>query len=395
VRRLPIALILLSHAVVDASQNILPVVLPLLQDRFGLTYSQVGLAAALLTISSSMIQPVFGWISDRWGTQWFLPTGIVWTSIFMGAVGLVSNYWTLLLVLTLTGVGTAAYHPVAAMAAAYAARKQRGLGVSFFSVGGNLGFALGPILMTWILLMGFGLGGTTLLIIPGLLTAGFVHVYRREIEVPPLGTRQRRSQERTPIPWKKLTALCGLITLRSWGYSGLIIFIPLFLREQGITLSVAGRALFVFLFFGALGGMLGGHLSDRVGRQQVIAASLLAFPCFMAVALWLSGPLRWVFLAVAGMALLASFSVTVVFAQELLPQHLGLASGLTLGLAFGAGGLGVGMSGLMADLVGLRTSVWTLVLLPGLAGLLALGLQSPRGHAAEAVMPPVPLRADD
>jgi FSR family fosmidomycin resistance protein-like MFS transporter len=87
VRRLPVALILFSHAVVDASQNILPVVLPLLQERFGLSYSQVGLAAALLTVSSSMIQPVFGWISDRRGAQWFLPAGIVWTGIFMGLVG--------------------------------------------------------------------------------------------------------------------------------------------------------------------------------------------------------------------------------------------------------------------------------------------------------------------
>lgn len=379
-RKLPVALILLSHAVVDASQNILPVVLPLLQDRFGLSYSQVGLAAALLSVSSSIIQPIFGWLSDRWGTQWFLPAGILWTSILMGLVGLVPSYWSLLLVMTLTGVGTAAYHPVAAIAAAHAARDQQGLGVSFFSVGGNLGFALGPIVMTWLLAWA-NLQGTIILIIPGFLTAALMHACRSQIEVPCARPAHRRAQESTPMPWANLTALCGVITLRSWGYSGLIIFIPLFLREQGIPLSVAGRALFVFLFFGALGGMLGGHLSDRVGRQRVIAASLLTFPLLMALALWLSGPLQWVVLAIAGMALLASFSVTVVFAQEMLPQHLGLASGLTLGLAFGAGGLGVGMSGLMADLLGLRTSVWILVLLPGLAGLMALKLRSPRMHA--------------
>lgn len=388
-RKRPIVLILLSHAVVDSCQNILPVVLPLLRDRFGLSYSQVGLAAALLTISSSLIQPIFGWMSDRWGTQWFLPAGILWTGMLMGSVGLVPAYWILLLVLVLTGVGTAAFHPVAAMAAAHAAGNQRGLGMSFFSVGGNLGFALGPILTTGILLLGFGLEGTTLLIFPGLAAAGLVHVYRREIEVPFVGAKERQRRERTPIPWPKLSALSALITLRSWGYSGLIIFLPLFLREEGIELSVAGRALFVFLFFGALGGMLGGHLSDRVGRQLVIAVSLLTFPLLMAAALATSGPPRWILLAVAGMALLASFSVTVVFAQELLPQHLGLASGLTLGLAFGAGGLGVGMSGLMADLLGLRTSVWMLVFLPGLAGLLAFKLRSPRTrrHEAPASLP--------
>jgi FSR family fosmidomycin resistance protein-like MFS transporter len=337
-----------------------------------------------------MIQPVFGWISDRRGTRWFLPGGILWTALCMGTAGLVPTYWMLLAVMTLAGIGTAAYHPVAAMAAAHASRNQRGLGVSFFSVGGNLGFALGPMLMSWILLMGFSLRGTALLIIPGLVTAGLIHLYRQEIEIPFVRARQRRAQVGVPIPWAKLSTLCALISLRSWGYSGLIIYIPLVLREQGIELSVAGRALFVFLSFGALGGMLGGHLSDRLGRQQVIAASLLVFPFLMATAMALSGPLRWILLAMAGMALLASFSVTVVFAQELLPQHIGLASGLTLGLAFGAGGLGVAMSGIMADLFGLSASVWILVFLPGLAGLFALTLRSPQRLAEVSAAPLVP-----
>jgi FSR family fosmidomycin resistance protein-like MFS transporter len=379
-RKLPITLIVLGHAVVDASQNILPVVLPLLQARFGLSYSQVGMAAALLTISSSMIQPVFGWISDRRGTQWFMPAGIVWTAVLMGVVGLVPNYASLVMVLALTGIGTAAFHPVASMAAAHASGLQRGLGMSFFSAGGNLGFAMGPLLITWILTW-FTLRGTVLIMILGALTAGVIHWYRREIEVPHVAMKQRRQQQSSAIPWAKLSVLCGLITLRSWGYSGLVIFIPLLFLKQGETLSLAGRAVFVFLFFGALGGLLGGHLSDRVGRQQVIAVSLLVFPLLMASALIFTGSVRWILLAIAGMALLASFSVTVVFAQELLPHHLGLASGLTLGLAFGAGGLGVGMSGLMADLMGLQASVWTLILLPGLAGLLALRLQSPQKHA--------------
>ena len=162
----------------------------------------------------------------------------------------------------------------------------------------------------------------------------------------------------------------------------MIVFIPLLLREQGVSLSMAGRALFVFLFFGALGGMLGGYLSDRIGRQQVIVASLVSFPLFMAVAMLLSGPFRWLFLAIAGISLLASFSVTVVFAQELLPQHLGVASGLTLGLSFGAGGVGVGLSGLLADMFGLQMSVWLLLLLPGIAGLIALTLSSRRDRRA-------------
>ncbi len=380
----PLLLIVLGHCVVDTSQNILPVVLPLLQTRFDLSYSQVGVAAALLTISSSMIQPVFGWISDRWGIQWFIPAGIVWTGILMGAVGLVPNYWALLLVLTLAGVGTAAFHPIASTAAAQASGAKRGLGMSFFSAGGNLGFAVGPILIAWILAW-FSLRGTVLLMGLGILTAGLIHLHRREIEVPRAKPGQRGTQQTSPIAWANLSRLCVLITLRSWGSSGLVVFMPLFLIQQGMALSLTGRALFVFLFFGALGGMLGGHLSDRVGRQQVIATSLLIYPPLMASALALQGPMRWSFLAVAGMAILASNSVTLVFAQELLPHHIGLASGLTLGLAFGAGGLGVGVSGIMADLFGLRASIWTLVFLPGLAGLLSLGLRSPGALKEKAI----------
>jgi len=372
----PLLLMVLGHTVVDTSQNILPVVLPLLHARFNLSYAQVGLAAALLNLSSSVIQPVFGWISDRWGIQWFIPAGIVWTGILMGVIGLVPSYWALLLVLTLTGVGTAAFHPIASMAAAHASQGQRGLGMSLFSAGGNLGFAVGPILMTW-LLAWFSLRGTILLMGLGILTAGLIHCYRGEIEVPYMGARRRRSQEDVGIPWGKLSGLCVLITLRSWGASGMVVFMPLLFMQQGVALSITGRALFVFLFFGALGGMLGGYISDRIGRQQVIATSLLLYPALMAAALSLQGSLRWILLAIAGAALLASNSVTVVFAQELLPHHIGIASGLTLGLAFGAGGVGVGVSGFMADLVGLQASVWSLLLLPGLGGLLALRLKSP------------------
>jgi FSR family fosmidomycin resistance protein-like MFS transporter len=232
--------------------------------------------------------------------------------------------------------------------------------------------------MTWFLAW-FDLRGTLLLAAMSLATAALIHVYRAEIEVPTQGRSRHRAADGGSIPRARLATLCGLIGLRSWGASGLVIFIPLYLVEQGMALPLTGRALFVFLFFGALGGLLGGHLSDRVGRQRVIAGSLLVFPGLMAAALLVPGIARWFLLAIAGMALLASFSVTVVFAQELLPGRVGLASGLTLGLAFGAGGLGVWMSGVLADLLGLGTSVWILVGLPGIGGMLALCLRSPQG----------------
>jgi FSR family fosmidomycin resistance protein-like MFS transporter len=275
----------------------------------------------------------------------------------------------------LTGIGTAAFHPVASIAVARASGAQRGLGMSFFSAGGNLGFAIGPAVGAW-LMTRFGMSGTALLLVPAVLTAVLVHGLRGHFEA---GQAQKLpgAQPAGAIPWAKLATLCLLITLRSWGYSGLIVFIPLLLHSRGAGLEIAGRSLFVFLFFGALGGMLGGHLSDRFGRHTVIAASLLVFPLLMAAYLLSSGAWQWASLALAGLCLMASFSVTVVLGQELLPRHLGLASGLTLGLAFGTGGVGVALSGLVADHIGLSASMWVLVVLPGLAGILALFVTPP------------------
>jgi FSR family fosmidomycin resistance protein-like MFS transporter len=382
VRKFPIALAVVSHTTVDAALNILPVILPLLVERFDLSYAQVGAAAALSNISSSMMQPAFGWVSDRWPTRWFMWVGIAWTGVLMGCVGVVPNYVMLLLVIFLTGVGTAAFHPIASIAVTLASGHQRGLAMSFFSAGGNVGFAIGPVVAAW-LVARFGLSGTLVVMAPGLLMAAAVYAWRGAFAGRPLA-RPADGPSRLPsIPWRALTILCAVIMLRSWGYSGLITFIPLFLHEQGVSLQSAGWSLFAFLFFGAVGGLLGGHLSDRVGRQLVIAASLLMFPALMALGLVTVGPMQRVFLGVAGAALLASFSVTVVFAQELLPRRLGLASGLTLGLAFGAGGLGVALSGFLADALGLRVSVWTLLALPGVAGLLALTMSSPR-HALQS-----------
>jgi FSR family fosmidomycin resistance protein-like MFS transporter len=380
-RKLPIALMVIGHTVVDTSQSIMPVVLPLLQDQFGLNYSEVGVAAALLSISSSMVQPAFGWLSDRWPTGWFLPAGIVWTGIFMGLVGIVPNYWVLLLVITLTGVGTAAFHPAASMVVAHASQAQRGLAMSFFSAGGNVGYSIGPIIAVW-LLSWFQLRGTMAVAAPCVLTAAAVYVWRQEIRSPRVKREAKMPQASGSSPWGRLSILCLLITLRSWGYSGLMIFLPLLLHAEGVPLSVTARALFVFLFCGALGGLLGGHLSDRVGRLKVIAFSLLLFPVVMGLALLERGAIGWILLAVAGMTLLASFSVTVVFAQEMLPDNIGLASGLTLGLAFGMGGLGVAVSGVIADHFGLLPSIWLMLVLPGIAGLLAFSLASRRRAVA-------------
>ena len=294
----------------------------------------------------------------------------------MGLVGLVPDYAGLLAVTLCAGFGSAAFHPVASIAVARASGAQRGFGMSLFSAGGNLGFAIGPVLAAW-LMTWFGLPGSLALVVPGLLTAAAFHIWRDEFEVAAPRRPVAPGRPDVPVPWRRLVILCAVIIVRSWGYSGLLIFIPLLLRERGIGIETTGNVLFVFLFCGAVGGLIGGHLSDKRSGDSRSWQSRWWPSSLMAATMAVQGALYWVALALSGVAIMASFAVTTVFAQELLPHQIGLASGLTLGLAFGAGGVGVWLSGAMADLVGLQASVWVLVCLPGLAGLLAFFLRGP------------------
>lgn len=374
-KRILLFFIMAGHIVVDLSQNILPVILPIHKAAFGLTYSQAGLVATLLSVTSSMIQPLFGLISDRWKTDWFISLGILWTALFMGLTGLSPNYSLLLLSVTLAGLGTAAFHPRATMEVNYISGNRRGLAMAVYTLGGNLGFALGPIFAATLVLR-WGVSSTAWLLVLSVPFAAVLYGLRKEMAPPPSSPKPSRGKiQWSRLPWQELLVLSLLVTLRSWTYQGFVIYLPLFLQGKGIPLTVGSRLLFVFLLSGAIAGLLGGHLSDRWGRKRVIAGSLLLFSPFMLLALWVSGPWVPLFLALAGTMLLAGFSVIIVFAQELMPGNVGLASGLMLGLAFGTGGVGVFLSGLMADAFGLEKSILFLAFLPLLAGLLALILK--------------------
>ena len=367
--KIPLLLIFLGHVWVDASQNILPVALVILKDSFGLSYFQVGAVMMTLNLTSSVIQPIFGHISDRIQTGWFVPIGVLWTAVAMGMLGWAPSYVTVLLLVGLSGLGTAAFHPRAMMAVHLVSGKRRGFGQAIFATGGNLGFAIGPMIGSF-LLLGFGMHATFAVIIPGLLLVIVMFAYRGDFlkrTIVPLQTDpDAKDAGPSSIPWIALIALCLIVTLRSWVYVSFITYLPMFLEKQGIALKSGSLMLTVFLACGAVAGLYGGHLSDRIGRLSVIAGSMLLYPLLMSglILSISSGIWLWVLCAASGAALLASFSVTVVQAQDFLPRHIGLASGLIMGLSFGTGGIGSALSGHLADLYGLDTAVWVLALAP-------------------------------
>jgi FSR family fosmidomycin resistance protein-like MFS transporter len=387
--KIPLLLMFLGHVWVDASQGILPVVLVKLKDLFSLNYFQVGLFMTVLNLTASVIQPLFGYISDRVRTGWFAPVGILWTALAMGLLGWAPSYVVAVLLVGLAGLGLAAFHPRAMMAVYFVSGWRRGLGAAIFTTGGNVGFALGPVVGSF-LVLGFGMHATLSLLVPGVALFLVIFFYPGDFlkrEARDQDQSQGKFQEApTAVPWLQLIAVCLIVALRSWVYLSLITYLPMFLLTQGIHLKTGSLMLAVFLASGAAAGLYGGHLSDIMGRRIVVAVSLLIYPALASLVILCKGPLQWFMAGASGAALLASFSVTVVMAQELLPRHLGLASGLILGLGFGAGGLGTALSGHLADSLGLTNAVWILAFVPLLGAILAAFVKpKPEIHQATSL----------
>ena len=385
--KIPLLLMFLGHVAVDTCQGTLPVVMAKLKEVFQLSYLQVGIMMMILNLTSSVIQPIFGLISDRYRTGWFVSVGVLWTAVAMGLVGWSPNYGVAMLLVGLAGLGTAAFHPRAMMVVYLVSGMQRGLGAAIFSTGGNLGFALGPMVGS-LLVLGIGLHATVGLIPVGVLLFLVItfcpgDFLRRE----PIGKSASAAKDggvAAGIPWGSLIALCLIVTLRSWVYMSTITYLPLLCQSRGMELGSGSLILSLFLASGAVAGLYGGHVSDKAGRKIVIIGSSLIFPALAAGMLLGEGPWLWIFAGASGAALLASFSVTIVLAQELLPHNLGLASGLILGLGFGTGGLGTAISGYLADHIGLYHTFWVLALAPLLSIALVGCIKMPKEPCCSA-----------
>jgi FSR family fosmidomycin resistance protein-like MFS transporter len=369
----------------DVAQGSVPALLPFLIAERHLNYAAAAALVLAATISSSIIQPLFGHVSDRRSLPWLMPLGPALGGLGIALVGLAPDYALTFAAIVVSGIGVAAFHPEGSRFANYVSGARRASGMSLFSVGGNIGFALGPVLVTP-LVLAFGLHGTVFLLVPTWLMAGVLVA-----ELPRLrrfrtdlvsGRVQQRDE---PEAWGPFAILAGVIALRSFVYFGLVTFIPLYYVNVLHAGKAAGNlALAAMLTGGAAGTLIGGPLADRFGRRTVLIASMLLLPPLV-VAFLLSGPaLAVVFAALAGAATIATFAVTIVMGQEFLPGRLGVAAGVTIGLSIGLGGVGAPLLGVFADAHGLTATFELIALLPLFALVLALAL--PR--SAPARRPP-------
>jgi MFS transporter, FSR family, fosmidomycin resistance protein len=380
-----------AHLITDINQGAVPALLPFLIAAHGLTYTAAAAIVFATNISSSLVQPLFGHFSDRISKAWMMPLGILLAGVGLALTGVVSTYRFLLVVAAVSGIGIAAFHPEAARLVNELSGRQKAMGISVFAIGGQLGLALGPMLTTLIVVY-FGLTGTLLLAVPVavmcVIIAGQYQTFSLDPAQP--GATTDVSQTTTGNDaWSPFMRLTVAIFFRSFTFYGLNTFLPLYwihvLHQSKIA---GGMALTLFLSFGVLGTLLGGRMGDRYGYRRV---ALIAF-CFSSALLPVfvlaqNARLATLLLIPLGVAHCSAFSPMVVLGQKYLPNRIGLASGVTLGLSVSVGGVAAPVLGRIADGYGIHAALMVLAFFPLVAGCLTLTL--PRRHpSADPVLRP-------
>lgn len=378
-------LLVLGHIVTDTTQGALPALLPLLKEVHKLSYAEAGALVMTMNLTSSVIQPLFGHLTDRWNLRWLVPAGVAVSGIGFSLIGLATGYVSILGAVVFCGLGVASFHPESFKAVLGSSGNRKVVGVSWFMVGGNLGMALGPILITaycaWL-----GLKGVALFAVPGLLTATLILSYWRRlarravdshapaVETPPLQPLRTRV--------RPLSILISAVVLRSCIHVGIATFVPFYYVSVlgGDPLAV-GKLLTTFLAAGVAGTLLGAPLAEKIGPKRFFVISVVLVTPLLLWLLQVDGFMLYALMAVMGGLLLSSWSPVMVMGQQIMPDRAGMVSGLLVGFGLGTGGIGAALMGVIADHYGVTTVLYIVSVLPILAS--AVGLFIPSSHAGD------------
>ena len=349
---------MLGHFTVDLYSGLLPVLYPLMALQFDLSNREVGIVALSFMTAASLSQPLFGYLSDKHGSRYMAPASLAWSAIMFGAIGLSPSTGFFMFAAFMAGLGSGAYHPQGAANAAAAVRDEsRNTAMSVYTVSGTGGFALGPICGA--LIFGIFHQEGVLLMVPLGLVAAWL-VYRSLVKLN-LGLPERRASgsvdQQFTIKWRYLSPVIGVVMLRSWVFLSVVTLSPLWYQQLGYSASFYGLLVTAMLAFGALGTIAGGMLADRLGQRQVLFGSLLLSIPALYIFLFLPGPWALLTGALLGFLVDMSISVTLVMAQGMVQGRAGMASGFILGIGFVTGGIGVPITGTLADFVGIPTAL--------------------------------------
>lgn len=372
----PLTLLSVGHACVDVYQGAVAALVPFFVAERAYSYaaaSGVVLAASLL---SSVVQPLFGVLTDRRPLPWLLPVSTLAAGAGVALAGVFGSYAATLAVVALAGVGVAAYHPEAARVARRASAGSH-TAMGWFSLGGNLGFAAAPPLVSAVVAAG-GLRASPLLVLPALAGAALCAAALRSLrpyapEAPSAHGTGAGGTAGGRDDWASFARLTGAVVCRSVVFVGLSAFVSLYVPGRTAGGTAAGTAaLFVLYLGGAVGTVAGGRLASRFGRLPVVRWSYALSGPAVAGVVFVPGPALYVFVALTSAGLYVPFSLHITLGQDYLPRHVGTAGGVTLGLAVSAGGLAGPLIGVLADATSLTVALTPLIALPA-AGLVLLG----------------------
>jgi len=339
--KLTLAVLCAGHFVNDSYSSIIYPLLPLIKDKLELSSAQVFWLAPLYAISSSLLQPVYGIISDRYARRLFAVFGPAITAVFVSMIGLAPSYGVLIVLLVGGGVGIGSFHPQAAAMAAAASGERRRIGMAMFSAIGTLGFAFGPLVITRVVDRSH-LENSYYIVVTGLVMSAVLYFI-----CPPLEAQQSQGAEPVKgqlrkalqLAWHPILMLYLITVIRSALQMTTNTYLPFLLQDQGYGLTETGNVLTVFLLLGGFGGLAGGYMAERVsGRAVTLYSGLLAGPLMIAAFLT-TGPLSILMLGLGGFVLLSTIPVNVAMAQELAPGQTSTVSALMMGAAWGVGAL--------------------------------------------------------
>lgn len=383
--RKKIFLVSLSHLSCDINGGALPASLPYVRSAYSLNYQDTGGLMLAYSCLSSLAQPILGFLADRHDKPWFMPLGVALAGVGIALLGFLSSYWLIFGAIAISGVGSAFFHPEGARYANRVSGKKKGAGMSFFSIGGNSGFILGPLLVTFATglwgLEGMGIFAAISITMGIILAIGVFRLPKmKPVKNSSEDMRQAGLSADDPAAaegdelaaakvepekkndWRQFSRLTAIIISRAIIFTGCNTFIPLY--WAGVFHQPKAAGAFALVIFGAFGvgcNILGGFLSDRYGYRTIIRSAFLLMPFSLAAFAFSSNVIfAWLLLPFLGCALYLPFSAQVVLGQTLLAKNIGFASGVTLGLATTLGGIAQPCLGWIADSWGLNSIFYCL-----------------------------------
>lgn len=380
-------MVAVAHFFCDISMGALPAILPFFILYYGMDYQAVAGFMFAASFLSSVVQPTFGWLADRAPTTWFMSLGIILSGVAMGLAGLLENYWAIFALITVSGIGNAIFHPEAARMIHKLSGAKRGTALSIFSVGGNGGFAVGPMIAV-AAITAFGMKGTVVFCVLAVIMAIMLMliVPKMKADMAQSSVAEVAADRTVTEPdnklkndWPSFARLTLLIVFSSITFCGLRSFIPLHLvSATGISTAAAGSALSLLFTFGVVTTLIGGILADKIGYLKVVQISyVLLVPMVGLLSQTSNAYIGYALMIPIGFAMFSPFSSIVVLGQSYLARSIGFASGVTLGLSFSVGGVIVPLVGRFADNYGLPATMELLTAVAMLAAVCSFLLPKP------------------